>query len=52
MAVIQFAIKSLYGEVPEQAPIREEISRRLRFSLTDFLAERGVDIIPATIGVP
>jgi hypothetical protein len=38
------------GEVLEQARNHEKRSVQPRFSVTDFISERGKDIITATIG--
>jgi hypothetical protein len=38
------------GEIPEPSPLDRTILFRLRFSLTDFIAERREHTIPATIG--
>jgi hypothetical protein len=38
------------GKIPEQTPDQKEILHQLRFSLTDFIDERGEYIITATIG--
>jgi hypothetical protein len=38
------------GEIPEQYPAGHTRAFRLRFSLADFVTERGEDVVAATIG--
>jgi hypothetical protein len=37
------------GEVPQQAPIYQKTAHQRRFSLANFIAERGKEIIAATM---